>query len=51
MQLKKYHWKRIRESKPCAVCGEDHRTDICLTRKGKKRPQLIAPPDWVSALQ
>jgi hypothetical protein len=34
MQLKKYHWKRVREVVPCLVCGKAHRSIVCLTRRG-----------------
>ena len=37
MQMKKQNWKRIRNVKPCMICGKDHETKICVTRKGSYR--------------
>ncbi len=37
MQLKKANWKRLRKEQPCRVCGKDHTSDVCLTRRGPRR--------------
>ena len=37
MQLKKQIWKKYGKEKPCHVCGQDHETKLCVTRKGQKR--------------
>jgi hypothetical protein len=36
MQLKKYHWKRVREVRPCLQCGKSYPTKVCLTRRGTR---------------
>jgi hypothetical protein len=40
MQMKKQHWKKVREEVPCRMCGsKTHRTGSCptYTRRGAKR--------------
>jgi predicted NACHT family NTPase len=40
MQQRKVNWKRIRNDNPCRMCGRDHQTKDCLTRKGGNRRKL-----------
>lgn len=37
MQLKKWHWKRVRNESPCIECGGEHPSSTCLMRHGGKR--------------
>ena len=48
MQLKKQNWLKRRAERPCAICGKDHETRQCVTRRGGRRE--IEPPTYGNQL-